>query len=108
MKILVGTGNSITATFSVSAKTLTFAGAYNFDIVPENITVWNTTRSAFMLGETGTATCTVAYTNVAGLPVQTVTLSALPASSADGDSLVIFLEIPNDVAIYNAIVNNAV
>lgn len=103
MRIKIGTGNDITVTFAAAAKTLAFAGAYNFDIEPENLIVWNTTRSAFMIGNTSTVTGTVATTWSGGLPIQTVTLSAVPASSADGDTLVILVECPDSVALYNAV-----
>lgn len=109
MKILIGTGNAVTCTFSASAKTLAFAGAYNFDITPQSLQVYNTTRSAFMYGGDTSATTGVTITGgvttyTAGLPIQTFTLSAVPGSSADGDTLVIFCECPDSIAIYNATV----
>ena len=107
MRIVIGTGNAVTCVFSASAKTLTFSGAYNFDINLSGLTVYNATRSAYMWGDpsipavTGTGPV---FTRVAGLLVQTITLSAVSASAADGDSLVVMTDCPDDVAIYNATV----
>lgn len=102
MKIQLGVGNSVTAVFGAAAKTLTFSGAYNFDIDPSSLSVYNVTRSAYMIGGTSKNTGTVATTLVAGLLVQTVILSAVPASSADADSLVIYFECPSETALYNS------
>lgn len=104
MKIKLGLGNAVTCAFNASAKTLTFTGAYNFSINETSIAVWNTTRSAWMLGEASLATGTTAVTLSAGLPVYTITLSDVPASSANSDTLVITMDCPDDVALYNATV----
>lgn len=109
MKIILGTGNSVTTAFNVTDKLLTFTGAYNFDIKAEETAIWNTTRSAWMWngsvsGAAASAASSEAITYSAGLPVQYLRLSALPASSASGDTLVVVTECPDDIALYNAFV----
>ena len=117
MRIKIGSGNSVTVAFDVTAKTLTFTGAYNFDLNEKGLSVWNTTRSAWMivgqLPPTGSGTILDPYvyppvrttTYVGGLIVQTLTLSTIPASSANTDVLVITCDCPDDVAIYNATIH---
>ena len=119
MRIKIGLGNSVTVAFDVTAKTLTFTGAYNFDLNEDGLLVWNTTRSAWMivgqLPPTGSGTEEDPYvyppvrteTYVGGLIVQTLTVSTIPAGAANGDTLVITCDCPNDVAIYNATVSHA-
>jgi hypothetical protein len=102
MKVQFGVGNSISTAFVASAKTVAVSNLTNADITPSNIEIYNTTRSAWMIGGDSTAVATVAITSVGGKPVFTLTLDKLPASSADGDALVGFAEIPDGKAIYNA------
>jgi hypothetical protein len=102
MKVQFGVGNSITTAFTAAAKTVAVSNLTNADITPQNIEIFNTTRSAWMIGGDSTAVATVAITSVAGKPVFTLTLDKVPASSADGDTLVSFAEIPDGKAIYNA------
>jgi hypothetical protein len=110
MKIILGTGNSVATTFNVAEKLLTFTNAYNFDIKFDEVTIWNSTRSAWMWngsvsGAAASAASGEAITYSGGLPVQYIRLSSLPASSASGDTLVITCECPDDVALYNAFVS---
>jgi hypothetical protein len=109
MKIIIGTGNAVSCSFNPTAKTLTFSGAYNFDVEPDNTTVWNTTRSAWMLnGPTGLVSASAnAITFTGGLPIQQLQLSEVPAGAASGDTLVIVTECSDDIAIYNATVTHA-
>lgn len=113
MKVLIGTGNAVTKVFSVSAKTIAFSGAYNFDIIPDgNFSVYSVTASKWIYGGgvTGASpgtTATVATTFTAGAPVQTVTFNQLPSGVADGDTLIITVDCPPDIANYNAIVSHA-
>jgi hypothetical protein len=102
MKVQFGVGNSISTAFVASAKTIAVSNLTNADITPSNIEIYNTTRSAWMIGGDSTAVATVAITSVGGKPVFTLTLDKLPASSANGDALVGFAEIPDGKAIYNA------
>lgn len=106
MKIKLGLGNLITYTFNPTAKTLAVVGAYNFDIEPQNLEVYDVALSAYIYGGDSTTTASVsrAFTPV-GLPVQTATFSAVPAGAASGDSLSVYCEVPDDVAIYNALVH---
>lgn len=106
MKIKIGEGNAVSCTFNPTAKTLTFTGAYNFDIEPENTSVWDSTISQWILnGPTGLVAASAnPITFTGGLPVQQIQLSAAPTGAASGDTLVIITECPDDVAIYNATV----
>ena len=106
MKIQIGTGNSVSCAFNPTAKTLTFTGAYNFDIEPSGTSVWDSTVSEWILGgPTGlTSASANSITFSGGLPVQQIQLSAAPSGAASGDTLVIITECPDDVAIYNATV----
>lgn len=109
MKIKIGTGNAVSCAFNPTAKTLIFSGAYNFDIEPSNINVWDSTLSTWLLGGP-TSTVSASAEDVTfsgGLPVQTIRLSAVAASAASGDTLVITTECPDDVALYNATVTHA-
>lgn len=98
MIIKFGEGNSYTAAFDASDKTLIISGLFGVDVTPSNLTVYNVTRSAFMLGGSSTATATVSHIIAAGLPVFTVALSAVPANSADADVLVISLDLATNIA----------
>lgn len=106
MKIKIGEGNAVTCAFNTTNKTLTFSGAYNFDIEAGNTTVWDSTISEWILGgPTGLVAASandIAFSG--GLPVQQIQLSAAPSGAASGDTLVIITECPDDVAIYNATV----
>lgn len=102
MKIQFGVGNSITTAFTASTKKVAVSNLVNADITPSNIEIYNSTRSSWMIGGDSTAVATVDITKVGGKPVFTLTLDKLPASSADGDTLVCFAEIPDGKAIYNA------
>jgi hypothetical protein len=107
MKILIGTGNAVTTTLDVTEKTLTFAGAYNFDIVPEgSFQVYSTTASKYLYDAFSLPSITATASNSfsAGLNVQVVTFSEIPSGIADGDTLIITVDCPPDVAIYNATV----
>ena len=107
MKILIGTGNAVSTTLDTTAKTLTFAGAYNFDIIPSgSFQVYSTTASKYLYDAFSLPSITATASNsfVAGLNIQVVTFSAIPAGIANGDTLVIYVDAPNDVALYNATV----
>jgi hypothetical protein len=106
MKIKLGLGNLITYSFNPTAKTLAVTGAYNFDIEPQNLEVYDVALSAYIYGNDSTATATVsrAFT-AAGLPIQTVTFDKVPAGAASGDELSVYCEVADDVAIYNALVH---
>ena len=106
MKIRIGTGNAVSCAFNPTAKTLTFTGAYNFDIEPENTSVWDSTISQWILnGPTGLVAASAnPITFTGGLPVQQLQLTDVPAGAASGDTLVIITECADDVALYNATV----
>lgn len=109
MKIIIGTGNAVSCAFNPTAKTLTFTGAYNFDIEPGNTSVWDSTISQWILnGPTGLASASAnPITFTGGLPIQQLQLSAAPSGAASGDTLVIVTECADDVALYNATVTHA-
>lgn len=91
--IQVGVTNNLTATFNATAKTLAIAGCTAFDLtVADMVYVWNTTRSAaFSL-----TNVTMARTWSSGQPLFTYTFGTVPTSSADGDTLVIYLQVPTE------------
>lgn len=106
MKIKLGLGNLVTYTFNPTAKTLSVTGAYNFDIEPQNLEVYDGTLSAYIYGGNSTTTATVARTFVASsLPLQVVTFDKVPAGAASGDTLAVYCEVADDVAIFNALVH---
>lgn len=105
MKIKLGLGNLMTWTYDKAAKTITISGAYNWDIDPSSVEVYNNTIGAWMVGN-GAATCTNTLTTTSTAhPLQTLTLSSVPSSSANGDTLSIYCECADDVAIFNALVH---
>ncbi len=110
MKILVGTGNAISTALDTSAKTLSFSGAYNFDIVPDgNFSVYSSTASKWLWGggTTGAVPGTTAVRTtslVAGLTVQIITFNQIPSGVANGDTLIIYVDCPDSIADYNSVV----
>ena len=107
MKILIGTGNAVTTTLNTTAKTLTFAGAYNFDIIPSgSFQVYSTTAGKYLYDAFSLPNITATASNsfVAGLNVQVVTFSEIPSGIANNDTLIIYCDCPNNVANYNAII----
>ena len=112
MKVKLGLGNLVTYTFNPTAKTLAVSGAYNFDIEPQNLEVYDGTLSAYIYGGNSTATIVPIVTNgplvtrtysPAALPLQTVKFSSVPAGAASGDTLAVYCEVADDVAIFNAL-----
>ena len=103
MRIRIGQGNAVSAAFNPTARTLTFTGAFNFDIEPASMKVWDSTISQWVLGgPNSTVSASAApVTFSGGLPVQTIQLSAAPSGAASGDTLVITCDCPDSVAIYN-------
>lgn len=91
-RVLVGTNNVLTSTFDTTAKTLKINGCTAFDLTQESLEyIWDTTTSAEI--PIGPVTgCTRAW--VAGSPVFTYTFASLPSGVANGDTLLIYLQIP--------------
>jgi len=107
MKILIGTGNAVSTTLDTTAKTLTFAGAYNFDIIPSgSFQVYSTTGGKYLYDASTMPDVTATASNsfVAGLNVQVVTFSAIPSGIANNDTLVCYVDCPPDIAEINSIV----
>jgi hypothetical protein len=102
MKVQFQNGNNYTIAFDAGDKTLTVTNLFNADVTPYNLEVYNTTRTAWMIGGDSTAVGTVAITSSAGLPIFTLTLDKVPASSANNDTLVTYIEIPNPEALQNS------
>lgn len=102
MKVQFQNGNNYTIALAATAKTLTVTNLLNADVTPSNIEVYNTTRTAWMIGGSSTAVGTVAITYASGLPVFTVTLDKVPASTANTDTLVTYVNIPASVALQNS------
>lgn len=106
MKIRLGSGNNLTVAVSLSTKTFTIFGAFNFDVDPNSITIFDNTIGKWVLGgpdNLATATALpVTYSTEDGYPVFGIQLDVLPEGFDSSDALVICLECPDDVAIYNA------
>lgn len=94
--ILVGNSNNIlTSTLDTTAKTLKIANCTGFDLTQSDLQyVYSTTQSVAFSTNNVTG-CT--RTMVAGLPVFTYTFSALPAGVANGDTLLIYLNVPQEM-----------
>ena len=112
MRIKIGLGNSVTAAYDKTAKTITFTGAYNWDIDPTSVEIYDVTTGVWILGNGATVTtavtATAAFSNTTGAqPLQVITLSEIFSGSANGDTLAIYCECPDDVAIYNATASHA-
>lgn len=99
MQILLGgTHNVYTTVLSVSAKTLTISGVTGFDLTDSSLSsVYSTTASL----DIPCSRVTCALSQVAGKPVWTFTFFSLPATVADGDTLVIYLNVPDAGALYS-------
>jgi len=92
-QILVGNSNNIlTSTLDTTAKTLKINNCTAFDLTQSDLqSVWDTTTSsAFSMTEV--LSCVL--TTVAGLPVFTYTFRTLPAGVANGDTLLVYLQVP--------------
>jgi len=108
MRIKIGVGNAVTAAYDKANRTVTFTGAYNWDIDPSGVEVYDTTISAWLIGNGATVTKAVTATiSIPNTTIQTLTLSEVVSTSANTDTLVIYCECPDDVAIYNATVTHA-
>lgn len=98
--ILGGKSNLYAAALNVTAKTLTISNDIGFDI--EAVTLQSmydsTTSSYFTLGKN---ILTFTEAMVAGLPVWTITFSAVPAGAANTDTLIILLNVPDTQALYS-------
>jgi len=95
-----GIYNKMSAAFDTVAKTLTISGCAGFDLTQGDlISVYNTTRSSNMPIGTQLISCTLSY--VAGLPLFTYLFNTIPAGYANGDTLVIRVQIPDWVAVYS-------
>ena len=108
MRIKIGVGNAVTAAYDKANRTVTFTGAYNWDIDPSGVEVYDTTISAWLIGNGATVTKAVTATiSIPNTTIQTLTLSEVVSTSANTYTLVIYCECPDDVAIYNATVTHA-
>lgn len=93
MQVLLGTPNNIyTSVFSVSAKTLTISGVTGFDLTDSSLSyIYDVTASKQIPSQR--VTCTL--TRVAGKPVWVFLFESLPSGVADGDTLTIYLNVPD-------------
>lgn len=93
-RILVGGTNKLSTTLDTTAKTLKIAGCTAFDLTQSDLEyVWDsTTSSAFSMNNV--VSCVRTW--VAGAPIFTYTFSALPAGVANGDTLLVYIQIPTD------------
>ncbi len=103
-KILLGNKNNLyTATLNTGAKTLTFNNIIGWDMSATTlVSVYDsTTASYFTLGKN---ILSVTYSYVLGLPVWVVTLNVLPVGAANGDTLVILMNVDEVNAMYDILV----
>lgn len=106
MKVPIGGHyNLYSAALDTTAKTLTFSNIIGFDLETPMVTVWNTTRSAYL--PFGVYASPTVLTYVVGLPVWTITFSQLPAGWANGDTLVILIDIPDVLMNYSVLCYSA-
>lgn len=95
--VLVGSKNILTSTFDTTAKTLKIANCTAFDLtLADLVYVWDTTQSKEIQSTAvqNCISCTRAW--VAGSPVFTYTFSSLPSGVANGDALLIYLQVPTE------------
>lgn len=95
--VKIGTNNNIfTATLDAAAKTLTIKNVTTFSLNEENLErVYNITRSALFPGP-----ISFTYNWVAGLPEYVWTFDTLPAATANGDTLKVFITVPDQFLDY--------
>jgi len=94
---LGGHNNIYTAALDTTAKTLTISGVLGFDLTDQSLNnIWDTTASKAI--PCNRVTC--ALTRVSGQPVWVFTFLTLPSGLANGDTLVITLDVPEDKAAY--------
>lgn len=96
--IIVGNNNNIlTAAFNASAKTVAISHCSVCDLDIQNlVSIYDTTVSLYF-NLTG-VTC--AQSTSGGLNVYTYTFLTVPAGSANGDTLIITLNVPQAAAQY--------
>lgn len=93
--IVVGSKNILTSTFDTTAKTLKIANCTAFDLtLADLVYVWDTTQSKEIQSTTVQNCISCVRTWVAGSPIFTYTFSSLPSGVANGDTLLIYLQVP--------------
>jgi len=100
--VIVGDSNNIfTSTLNTSAKTLTINNVTAFPLDLNSLaSVWDSTTSSFF-DLTQLTFSSFSWTKVAGIPSYVWTFTTLPAGVANGDTLVIELNIPQNQADYS-------
>jgi len=101
--VLAGNKNNIyTWALSTSAKTLTFSNITGFDLEVSSLqSVWSTNAGKFLTLGVNVVSCTLSY--VAGLPVYTYLFGSIDSGIANGDTLIIRLQIPDAYLDYSAL-----
>ena len=103
---LGGKYNLYSAALDTVAGTLTFSNIIGFDLeTPMIKSIWSTTHSiGFQLGYNASQSV---LTYVAGLPVWVITFTTIPAGVANGDALVILIDIPDALMNYSVLCYSA-
>lgn len=104
--IIIGNKNNIyTSAFNAAAKTVALSNITTFDMQFDNlISIYNVTRAAFFNFENMFSASNFAKTyDSNGLPVYTWTFDEVPAASANGDTLIITISIPDVFLNYTAL-----
>ncbi len=102
---LGGKYNLYSAALDTVAKTLTFSNIIGFDLETPMVTVWNSTRSASL--PFGVNASQTVLTYVAGLPIWTITFVTIPAGWANGDTLVVLIDVPDALMVYSVLCYSA-
>ncbi len=99
MQVLVGgTSNLYSTALDTTAKTLTISNVTGFDLTDSSLSsIYDVTATV----DIPCSRVTCALTRVAGKPVWTFTFLSLPAGVANGDTLSIYLNIPQPYAQYS-------
>jgi hypothetical protein len=108
-QIIVGNSNNVfTSTFTASAKTLKISNNTVYDMqFGTLISVYSVTRSAFFDLEGMTVNSMVKTTDSNGIPAYTWTFDKIPASSADGDTLIVTIGCPDIFMNYTVLLKIA-
>lgn len=107
MRIVAGGKfNLLSWVLDTTAKTLVISNAVGFDIEAASIqSIWSTTASVAQ--PVGKNVVSNVLTYVAGLPVWTLTFTTMGAGIANGDTLIILLDVPDNEALYSILAYQA-
>jgi hypothetical protein len=92
--IVVGNTNKLSSTLDITAKTLTIAGCTAFDLTLSDLNyIWSSTQSK-TLSVKPAISCVRSW--VAGSPLFTYTFESIQSAIANGDTLLVYLQVPQE------------